>query len=110
LLRCAARGVVVLLAAGVALSLLATPLHRALEHDHDPAQTEHSHGHESKAHHCPVCALAKGQLDTPNFIPTTVVFLRGEVVLPVIEFSCSAASRFDLLPPGRAPPVSVIPS
>lgn len=98
-----------LMAAAVALSLLAAPLHRALGHDHDPA---HDHGseHESKAHHCPVCALVKGQLESPDFASTTIVFVRGEVLLPIAAVSFPASPNFDLLPPGRAPPVSVIPA
>ena len=87
----------------VALSLLAAPLHRVLEHNHDEA-------HASQTHHCPVCALAKGQLDTPDFSPSTVVFERGEIELAIVEISSTTASTFGLLPPGRAPPVSVIPS
>jgi len=112
LFRCALRSVAGVLVVAVALSLLAAPLHRAIEHDHDHdhSQTEHSHGHESQPHHCPVCALVKGQVDTPDFSPATLMFVRGEVLLPVVEVLCPASVNADLLPPGRAPPVSVIPS
>ena len=110
LLRRALRAVAGLLVVAVALALLAAPLHRAMEHDHNPGQSGHGHGQESKAHHCPVCALVKGQVDTPDFSPSTVIFVRGEALLPGVEISCPASSGFDLLPPGRAPPVSIIPS
>ena len=110
LLRRALRGVGGLLVVGVALSLLAAPSHLAIGHDHDHDQAQHSHDHENQPHHCPVCALVKGQVDSPDFSSSTVMFLRAEVVSPVVEISCPASSSFDLLPPGRAPPLSVIPS
>jgi hypothetical protein len=93
------------LVAAVALSLLGAPFHRALGHDHD-----HDHGQESQAHHCPVCALVKGQVDSPDFPSATLEFVRGEVQLPVLEVFRPASPTVDLLPPGRAPPVSLIPS
>ena len=95
------------MAAAVALSLLAAPLHRALGHDHGP---DHGSGHESQSHHCPVCALVKGQLESPDLASSAIVFVRGEVLLPVAAVSCPTSSSFDLLPPGRAPPISIIPS
>ena len=103
LIRRAVQGVIGLLAIAVACSLLAAPLHRALEHDRDPAPS-------GEAHHCTVCALVKGQVDTPSFASSTIVFVRSALARPAIESSCPSDLRFNFLPPGRAPPISVIPS
>ena len=83
----------------MALALLDAPLHLAAHHEDD-------HG----GHHCAVCALAKGQVDSPGFSCALVAFELVEVVGPASEISLPVTSIVDLLPPGRAPPVSVVPS
>jgi len=100
------RGVIRFLLLAVALSLLAAPLHRVLEQGRAHDQP----GRPDQAHHCPVCALVKGQLDTPDFTPASIEFVGGELALPDLEIASPVSHSFDLLPPGRAPPLSVIPS
>jgi hypothetical protein len=110
LFRRAWRGAGGLLLTGMALSLVAAPLHRAAGHEHGDREAEHSHEPGNQPHHCPVCAFVKGQVDTPDFSPAIVVFVRAEVCLPVAEVFRPTSVNADSLPPGRAPPVSLIPS
>jgi len=97
--RCALRGAALLMVLGIAISLLAAPAHQLTHHEDDGA-----------THHCPVCALAKGQVDSTGFSFALLAFELVEFVGPVAEISLPTAPNVDLLPPGRAPPIPVIPS
>ena len=83
----------------IAFSLLDAPFHQTTHHEAGGG-----------AHHCAVCALAKGQVDSPNFFCTLLAFELVEVGGPTAEISLPASPSVELLPRGRAPPVSVIPS
>jgi len=89
----------------IAVSLLEAPVHRVSHHE-DEATTHGAPG----THHCAVCSLAKGQMDSPGLSGVSLAFELVEFVGPVAEISLPASPLVDLLPPGRAPPVSVIPS
>lgn len=68
-------------------------LHRSLHADADQPN-----------HHCAITVLAQGQIDVPPCDAVACELPAGYESVRLIELS-SFYSAFDLLPPGRAPPV-----
>lgn len=100
--RGSVRGAALLMVLGIAISLLAAPAHQVSHHEDDDGP--------QSTHHCPVCSLAKGQVDSPALAGVSLAFELVEFVGPIAEISLPASPSVDLLPPGRAPPGFVIPS
>lgn len=90
------------MALAIAVSLLEAPVHLATHHEDE--------GGAHSPHQCPACALAKSPVDSTEFSGASLAFELVEFVGPLAEISLPASPIVDLLPPGRAPPVTVIPS